>query len=126
MTGDGDGDGDDDGGHGGGDSGHGGRDGGESDGDGGESGGDGGESGGDKGHFGTALCASGRRSYGEAQVMSVPEHGPGGASRADRTTRGGGDAVHDTVELPLPAPALFSRRRHIEFRRVAGALCPGR
>lgn len=89
-------------------------------------GGDSGESGGDKGHFGTALCATGRRSYGEAQVMSVPEHGPGGASRADRTTRGGGDAVHDTAERPLPAPALFSRRRHIDFRRVAGALCPGR
>jgi hypothetical protein len=105
-----------------GDRGHGGADSGHVGGD----GGDNGEGGGDKGHFGTALCASGRRSYGEAQVMSVPEHGPGGASRSDRTTRGGGDAVHDTAELPLPAPALFSRRRHIDFRRVAGALCPGR
>jgi hypothetical protein len=46
------------------------------------------------------------RSYGEEQVI-----------------RGGG-AVRDTSGRMRPAVALFSRR-HIDFARTAGALCPG-
>ncbi|WP_372441005.1 putative leader peptide [Actinacidiphila acididurans] len=53
--------------------------------------------------------------------MSVRDHGLGRGSRSER----GGDAVQGSSERPFLAVALFSRR-HIDFRRVAGALCPGR